>query len=160
MTCTLTDPTECTNSLPQFHTKFLHSGFLFLVDTYSCQGTIPKIRNNYSQERSCTAAVTTPTFMFLWEIYIQYSSDRSAYSAAGKYVGRTYIDRSQTHKCGNWDWGLANPFLGIYKFINLCSLDLLYWALTTQSILKIVKVVHVRQQGFAPSLLLYSMYSS
>jgi hypothetical protein len=34
-----------------------------------------------------------------------YSSDRSAYSAAGKLVGRTweYIDRSQTHECGNWD---------------------------------------------------------
>jgi|688.fasta_scaffold416216_1 hypothetical protein len=30
---------------------------------------------------------------------------RSAYSAAGKYVIRSweYINRSQTHECGNWD---------------------------------------------------------
>jgi hypothetical protein len=32
-----------------------------------------------------------------------YSYDRSAYSAAGKYVDRSreYINRSQTHECGN-----------------------------------------------------------
>ncbi len=51
-----------------------------------------------------------------------YSSDRSAYSAAGKYVGRTWenINRSQTHECGNWNRGRANPFLGIHKFKFLC----------------------------------------
>jgi hypothetical protein len=36
-----------------------------------------------------------------------YSPDRSAYSAAGKKagpkVGILYLDRSQTHECGNWD---------------------------------------------------------
>ncbi len=32
-----------------------------------------------------------------------------------------YIDRSQTHECGNWDWGPAIPFLGIHKSIFLCS---------------------------------------
>jgi hypothetical protein len=34
-----------------------------------------------------------------------YSHDQSAYSAAGKYVDRSweYINGSQTHKCGNWD---------------------------------------------------------
>ncbi len=34
-----------------------------------------------------------------------YFQDRSAYSAAGKYVNRSwqYINRSQTHKAGNWD---------------------------------------------------------
>jgi hypothetical protein len=26
-----------------------------------------------------------------------------------------YIDRSQTHECGNWDWGRAVSFLGIHK---------------------------------------------
>jgi hypothetical protein len=33
-----------------------------------------------------------------------YSSDRSVYSAAGQKVVRMweYIDRSQTHECGNW----------------------------------------------------------
>jgi hypothetical protein len=34
-----------------------------------------------------------------------YSQDWSAFSAAGKYVDRfwEYINRSQTHECGNWD---------------------------------------------------------
>jgi hypothetical protein len=34
-----------------------------------------------------------------------YSKDRCAYSAAGKYVYRTweYINRSKTKECGNWD---------------------------------------------------------
>jgi hypothetical protein len=33
-----------------------------------------------------------------------YSHHQSAYSAAGKYVDRSweYINRSQTHECGNW----------------------------------------------------------
>ncbi len=41
-----------------------------------------------------------------------YSRHRSAYSAAGKLVDRSweYIDGSQTHECGNWDWGRANSF--------------------------------------------------
>jgi hypothetical protein len=25
-----------------------------------------------------------------------------------------YINRSQTHECGNWDCGRAIPFLGIF----------------------------------------------
>jgi hypothetical protein len=34
-----------------------------------------------------------------------YFPDRSAYSAAGKYVDRSWenINRSQTDECGNWD---------------------------------------------------------
>jgi len=44
-----------------------------------------------------------------------YSHDQSAYFAAGKYVDRCweYINRSQTHECGNWDWGHAIPVKGI-----------------------------------------------
>ncbi len=57
------------------------------------------------------------------DIYFQ---DRSAYSAAGKYVDRSqeYINRSPTHECRNWDCGRAIPFLGIHKcfFIALWSL--------------------------------------
>ncbi len=35
-----------------------------------------------------------------------------------EYVERSweYIIRSQTHECGNWDWGHAIPFLGIHKW--------------------------------------------
>ncbi len=31
-----------------------------------------------------------------------------------------YINRSQTHECGNWDWGCAVWFLGIHKSDPLC----------------------------------------
>ncbi len=56
------------------------------------------------------------------ERYI-YFQDRSAYSAAGKYVDRSweYINRSQTHECGNWDWGRAVPRKGIHKWDFRCS---------------------------------------
>ncbi len=52
-----------------------------------------------------------------------YFHNRSAYSAAGKYVDRLweYINRSQTHECGNWDWGCAIPFLGTHKWDFCCS---------------------------------------
>ncbi len=49
--------------------------------------------------------------------------DHSAHSAAGKYVDRScdYINRSQTHECGNWDWGPPVPVKGICKWDFPCS---------------------------------------
>ncbi len=46
-----------------------------------------------------------------------YSNDRSAYSAVGKYVDRSfeYIIRSQKHECGNLDCSRAIPSKGILK---------------------------------------------
>ncbi len=35
--------------------------------------------------------------------------------------GWEYRNRSQTHECGNWDWGRAIPFLGIHKWVFYCS---------------------------------------
>ncbi len=53
------------------------------------------------------------------------SHKRSVYSAAGKYVDRSweYINRSQIHECGNWDWSRAIPVLGIgiHKWDFRCS---------------------------------------
>ncbi len=48
-------------------------------------------------------------------IYIQ---DRSAYSAARKYVDRSweYINPSQTHEGGNWDWGREISRKRIHKW--------------------------------------------
>ncbi len=45
------------------------------------------------------------------------------YSAAGNYVALSWepINRSQTHECGNWDWGRAIPILGVNKWDFRCS---------------------------------------
>jgi hypothetical protein len=52
-----------------------------------------------------------------------YFQDRSDYFAAGKYVDRSweYINRSQTHECGNWDWGRAIHRKGIHIWDYRCS---------------------------------------
>jgi hypothetical protein len=52
-----------------------------------------------------------------------YSHHQSAYSAAGKYVDRSweYINHSQTQECGNWDRGRVIPFLGIHYWDFRCS---------------------------------------
>jgi hypothetical protein len=57
------------------------------------------------------------------DLYIPKSQDRSAYSAAVKYVDRfwEYINRSQALECGNWDRGRAFPFPGIHKWNFRCS---------------------------------------
>ncbi len=49
--------------------------------------------------------------------------DQSSYSAAGIYVDRSweYINRSQIHECGNWDWGCAIPYMGIHRWDFRCS---------------------------------------
>ncbi len=47
-----------------------------------------------------------------------YSQDMSAHSAAGKLVDQSweYINRSQTHERGSWDWGRAINYLGMLKW--------------------------------------------
>ncbi len=53
-----------------------------------------------TQKSNYAATVLIPTFTFMWTIY---------------------IFPSQTHECGNWDWGRAIPLLGIHKSKFLCS---------------------------------------
>jgi hypothetical protein len=76
-----------------------------------------------------------------------YSHYRSAYSAAGKYVDRfwEYINRSQTQKCGNWDWGRAIPFLGIHKRDFCCSV--------AQCFMVILIMIHLQPVKFDNSSL-------
>jgi hypothetical protein len=72
--------------------------------------------NCYFQNRIIICCLPVPTLIYLREIIFLH--DRSAYSDAGKYV-----DRSQTHKCGNWNWGSAVPRKGIHKWDFPCSAE-------------------------------------
>ncbi len=62
-----------------------------------------------------------------------YSHDRSAHSAAGKYVGRSweYINHSQIHECGNWDWGCAVSYLLFHIFLGGIFLIYLFFILNS-----------------------------
>ncbi len=73
------------------------------------------------KELSCLSPNFHIHVLYMWAIFIVYS--QSAYSATGKYVDGSweYINRSQKHGCGNWDWGRAIPFLGIHKWDFRCS---------------------------------------
>ncbi len=44
----------------------------------------------------------------------------------GPILGIQYINRSQTHECGNWDGGRGIPRKGIHKWDFRCSCPLTY----------------------------------
>ncbi len=70
----------------------------------------------FPEKELCRPQSQFPHSCVLWAIYI--FPHRFAYSATGTCVDWSweYINRSQTHECGNWDWGHATPFLGIRKW--------------------------------------------
>jgi hypothetical protein len=86
---------------------------------------IPRNETVTSEKQNYNVLFPVPTLIYLWEIYI--FQDWFAYMAAGKYVVRSwdYINHSQPHECGNWDWGRAIPRKGIHKWDFPCSVSLL-----------------------------------
>ncbi len=67
----------------------------------------------------------------VWEQFI-YSQDRVHIffcSRTGRPIVVIY-NRSQTHECGNWDWGRAIPFLGILVSNFLYCVIAVYLMLT------------------------------
>jgi hypothetical protein len=90
-----------------------------------CKDKMPKILNKYSQKRHIGASVPISTFICLWTNYI--FPRWICLFCWRKYVDRSwelYINRSETHECGNWGWGRAIPRKGIYKRNCRCSAGL------------------------------------
>ncbi len=86
-----------------------------------CKEKMPKIWNKYSQTRNIGASVLISTFMCLWANYI--FPRWVCLFCWRKYVDRSweYINRSQTHECGNRGWGRAIPRKGICIRNYRCS---------------------------------------
>ncbi len=110
---------------------FLYSSLSFLCSTEKTQ--YRKFEANVPRKGIARPQSNLPNSR-VCERFI-YSHNRSAYSAAGKYVGWSweYINRSQIHECGHWDWGCAIPFLGTHKWDFRCTEYLLPHALTSQN---------------------------
>jgi hypothetical protein len=106
---------------------FIYTSFLeFVVMNYLARSffvpithdkePIPKIWNKYSQKRNC--AGHSPNFhihVSVSDIYIFPQS--ICLFCCRKSVDQSweYVNRSQTHECGNWDWGRAIPRRGIHQ---------------------------------------------
>jgi hypothetical protein len=95
-----------------------------------CKDTIPKIWNKIFPERELCGHSPNFTFVCLWAIYIFPQS--ICLFCCRKYVDRSwkYINSSQIHECGNWDWGRAIPRKEIHKWDIPCSVGSVLYPLT------------------------------
>ncbi len=54
------------------------------------------------------------------DLYIPRIAPHISSSTIGRSIVGIYKSLTDTHECGNWDWGRAIPFLGIFVFSVLC----------------------------------------
>ncbi len=89
------------------------------ICTVHCKDKIPKFRSQYSQKRNI--GVSDPISTCLWAIYI--FPWLICLFCCRKYVDWSweYMNRSQTHECGNWGLGRAIHKKGIHKWDSRCS---------------------------------------
>ncbi len=80
--------------------------------------------NCYFQNRIIFICLPVHRLIYLWEIYIFQGS--VFLFCCRKICGPIweYKNRSQTHKCGDWDWGLAIPRKG---YINEIYVSVRIW---------------------------------
>ncbi len=73
------------------------------------------LKQIFPEKENIGVSVSISTFMCLWANYI--FSRWVCHFCWRKYVDRSweYINRSQTHECGNWSGGHAIPRKGIYN---------------------------------------------
>ncbi len=78
--------------------------------------TATKIPFMYSQKRNCAPQSNVHIHVSVSDSYIFPGSVHifSCSRIGRRIVGIQYINRSQTHECGNFDWGRAIPFLWIF----------------------------------------------
>ncbi len=130
-----------------------------LLSTH-CKDKIPKFRIKYSQKRNIGVSVPISTFMRLWVIYIFPPS--VCLFCWRKYVDRSwdYINRSQTHECGNWARGRAIYRKGIISGIFVAVLHasgqiflLTTWTVfsTLGYLLHHLGPIEYRRDGLGPS---------
>ncbi len=79
-----------------------------------------KFETNIPRKELCGLS---PNFHTHASVSDLYPHERFAYSATGKYVDRSweYINRSQTHECGNGTEAAQFPEKGIHKWDFRCS---------------------------------------
>ncbi len=79
-------------------------------------------RPRYFQNRIIMFCLSISTLMYLWAIYIFPRIDMPILlrEICGPIQG-IYLNRSQTHECGIWDWDPAIPKKGIHKWDFPCS---------------------------------------
>ncbi len=92
--------------------------------TAHCKDSIAKVRHTYSQKWNSLSrnfyihVSESNIYIFLWSVCLF-----CCRKIGGPIVEILYINRSQKHECGNWDWGCAVSFLGANKSDFLCSAD-------------------------------------
>ncbi len=99
----------------------------------------------YFQNRIIMFSLPIPTHIYLWKIYI-FSGSVCLFCClqiCGPILG-IYINHSQTHECGNWDWGCAISRKGIHKWNFYCSAVELPYTCTKMCIMQSVKVFSPR----------------
>ncbi len=85
----------------------------------------PEMKLLFLKQKNNALSLSSYTHISMRFIYFQ---DRSAYSAAGIYVDRSweYINHSLTNKYGNWDWGRTIPRKGKHKLDFPSSVNCLF----------------------------------